>query len=82
MQKHLWKLPIPAFNHRNRQHTAIAQAGQAAADSAALQLAKLRQAPDPELTVTVARRELRTWLRASPEGHAVEKAVGRLLGGR
>ncbi len=33
------------------------------------------------LTVTIARRELRKWLRASPEGQAVEKAVGRLLGG-
>ena len=81
LQKHLWKLPIPAFNHRNRQHTAIAQAGQVAAEGAALQLAKLRQAPGPKLTVTVARRELRAWLRASAEGQAVEKGVGRLLRG-
>ena len=32
------------------------------------------------VTVTIARRELRKWLRASPEGQAVEDAVGRLLG--
>ena len=30
---------------------------------------------------TVARRELRRWLRESPEGKAVERVVGRLLAG-
>ena len=30
--------------------------------------------------VTIVRRELRKWLRASDEGRAVEDAVGRLLG--
>ena len=81
LHKHLWKLPIPEFDPTKPLHNTIAQAGQAAAEGAALQLAKLRQAPDPELTVTVARRELRTWLRASAEGQAVEKVVGRLLRG-
>ena len=32
------------------------------------------------LQKTIARRELRTWLRGSPEGAAVEGMVGRLLG--
>ena len=32
------------------------------------------------MTVTIARRELRKWLRASDEGQAVEDVVGRLLG--
>ena len=81
LHKHLWKLPIPAFNHRKRQHTAIAEAGQAAAEGAALQLARLREERGDKLTVTIARRELRKWLRASSEGRAVERAVGRLLGG-
>ena len=31
------------------------------------------------LTVTIARRELRAWLRTSPEGAEVERLVGVLL---
>ena len=31
--------------------------------------------------MTIARRELRTWLRTSREGKAVEIAVGKLLAG-
>ena len=81
LQKHLWKLPIPEFDPANELHTAISQAGQAAAERAAFQLAKLREERGPKLTVTIARRELRAWLRASAEGQAVEKVVGRLLRG-
>ena len=79
LHKHLWKLPIPAYNGRNRRHTAIAQTGQAAAEGAAQRLARLREERGPNLTVTIARRELRKWLRASSEGRSVERAVGRLL---
>ena len=35
-----------------------------------------------EITVTIARRELRKWLRESQEGKTVETAVGGLLGGK
>ena len=42
----------------------------------------LRQERGDGLTVTIARRELRKWLRASAEGAAVERTVGRLLGGK
>ena len=31
LHKHLWKLPIPEFDPRNRCHVAIAKAGEAAA---------------------------------------------------
>ena len=31
------------------------------------------------MTVTIARREIRKWLRESEEGKAVEEAVGALL---
>ena len=79
LQKHLWKLPIPEFDPRNRRHVAIAKAGEAAAQGAARQLEKLREERE-RVTVTVARRELRRWLRESPEGKAVERGVGRLLG--
>ena len=81
VQKHLWKLPIPEFSPRNKLHAAIAKAGQAAAEGVALQLARLRQDRGSDLTVTIARRELRKWLRASPEGAAVEEVVGQLLRG-
>ena len=56
----------------------MSAAGEAAADGAADQMAQLREERD-RVTVTIARRELRKWLRASPEGKSVEDAVGRLL---
>ena len=79
LHKHLWKLPIPEFDPANALHVEVSQAGQAAADGAAQRLAQLRQERD-RVTVTIARRELRAWLRESAEGKAVEDAVGRLLG--
>ena len=79
LQKHLWKLPIPEFDPSNSLHLAISKAGEAAAAGAAKQLEQLRQ-DRPKLTVTIARRELRKWLRASAEGKAVEEGVGKLLG--
>ena len=79
LQKHLWKLPIPEFDRGNKRHVAIAKAGEAAAQGAALQLEQLREQRD-SVTVTIARRELRKWLRESKEGKAVERVVGRLLG--
>ena len=80
LQKQLWKLPIPEFDPSVPLHAAIADAGQAAATGAAQQLAELR-ASRPRLTVTIARRELRKWLRNSYEGKAVEELVGKLLSG-
>ena len=80
LQKHLWKLPIPEFDPANDLHVEVSQAGRAAADGAAQRLAQLRQERD-RVTVTIARRELRQWLRESPQGKAVENAVGRLLAG-
>ena len=79
VQKHLWKLPIPEFDAANPLHAAIAKAGEAAAAGAAQQLEQLRK-DRPNLTVTIARRELRKWLRSSAEGKAVEEGVGELLG--
>ena len=81
LQKHLWKLPhpIPEFDTANDLHTDIAKAGASAAVGAGTKLAELREQPGDRLTVTIARRELRKWLRGSTEGKAVETAVGRLL---
>ena len=78
LHKHLWKLPIPEFDPGDPLHAAVSAAGEAAADGAADQMAQLREERD-RVTVTIARRELRKWLRASPEGKSVEDAVGRLL---
>ncbi len=76
----LWKMPIPEFDPSEKLHVAISGVGQAASESAARQLEQLRQARD-KLTVTVARRELRKWLRESPEGAAVGGGRGPLAGG-
>ena len=78
LQKHLWKLPIPEFDPNDPLHVEVSEAGEAAAAGAARQLAQLRQDRD-RVTVTIARRELRKWLRESPEGKAVEDKVGKLL---
>ena len=78
LQKQLWKLPIPEFDSHEPLHVALSEAGQAAAEGAAEQLAKLRRERD-RVTVTIARRELRKWLADSQEGHAVETLVGELL---
>ena len=82
LHKQLWKLPIPEFDASNALHDEISKAGEAAAAGVAKQLEGLRQERGDRLTVTIARRELRKWLRASAEGAAVERAVGRLLGGK
>ena len=80
LKKQLWKLPIPEFDAENPSHRAVSDAGKTAASGAALELQRLRQ-ERKRLTATIARRELRTWLRESDEGLAVENAVIELLGG-
>ena len=79
LEKHLWKLPIPEFDPANPLHVAISEAGETAAAGAAQQLAQLRERRD-NVTVTIARREIRKWLRESDEGKAVEEVVAKLLG--
>lgn len=79
LQKHLWKLPIPEFDSEDGLHVDIAAAGQAAAAGASVRLAEVRSERGDGVSVTVARRELRAWLRQSAEGEAVEAAVGELL---
>ena len=78
LEKHLWKLPIPEFDAGNPQHVQVSHVGEAAALGAAMQLTQLRQ-DRGEVTVTIARREIRKWLRESGEGKAAEEAVEKLL---
>ena len=81
LHKHLWKLPIPEFDPSQELHAIIAEAGATAAITAGKKLEALRQQRGDRLTVTIARRELRQWLRTSTEGRNVETAVARLLAG-
>ena len=79
LHKHLWKLPIPEYNPAATLHAEIAQAEYQQRQEA--WQANNKRGRQPNLTVTIARRELRQWLRASPEGAAAETAVTRLLAG-
>ncbi len=78
LHKHLWKLPIPEFDPDELLHAVVAEAGRVAAVGAAKHLSQLSQ-DRGEVTVTIARREIRKWLRESTEGKAVEEAVEKLL---
>ena len=81
LHKHLWKLPIPGFDPMQDLHVTIAGAGEIAAAEAKKKLDELRELRGDKLTVTIARRELRSWLRTSDEGKSVEHSVTKLLAG-
>ena len=70
--------PSPSSIPQDSLHTAISKAGEAATLATAKQLTQLRKERD-RVTVTIARRELRKWLRKSKVGKAVEEAVAELL---
>ena len=78
LQKQLWELPIPEFDPEDSSHAVVSGAGRVAAEGAAERLARLRE-DRGEVTVTIARREIRKWLREKVEGNAVEEAAGALL---
>ena len=80
VQKHIWRLPIPEFDAGDSLHVDIADAGRQAAQGVERELENLRQRYPQQLTVTIARREIRKWLRESAEGQRVEGVVGALLG--
>ena len=80
LHKHLWKLPIPEFDPKQKLHVAIAKAGERAAAGAAKKLAELREERGQDVSVTIVRREIRQWLQTSSEGKEVEAPVAALLG--
>ncbi|MYC28465.1 MAG: DUF433 domain-containing protein [Chloroflexi bacterium] len=84
VQKHLWKLPIPEFDPKQKLHVAIAKAGERAAAGAAQQLEAMKRRREEgrgeEVKVRNVRRMLRDWLKNSTEGKQVEAAVAALLG--
>ena len=76
----MWELlPIPEFDGGDSLRLLIAYVGGEAAAGVERELENLRQRY-PRLTVTIARREIRKWLRESAEGQRVEGVVGALLG--
>ncbi len=79
IHKHLGKLPVPEFDSNDELHSDVSATGAAAADGAAREFARLRHQHDNDVSVRIARRELRAWLRSSDEGQRVEAAVGELL---
>ena len=81
LHKHLWKLPIPEYDAANPLHREIAEAGRAAAQGAAGRLAEVQASRGAGVSVTIARREVRAWLRQSLAGKVVEGVVQSLLQG-
>ncbi len=81
LHKQLWKLPIPEYDAANPQHREIAEAGRAAAQGAAGRLAEIQASRGAGVSVTIARREVRAWLRAAAEGARVERLVAILIHG-
>ena len=79
LHKHLWKLPIPEFDADDPVHRELAWMGGIAAEQAAERLAALRVERGDKLTVTIARRELRKWLRESNLGRCIEMVVKELF---
>ena len=84
LHKHLWKLPIPGYDPAQKLHVRISQAGERAAGggrgggpAGATASGKGRQADRDHRPAGTAG----AWLRSSPEGAAVEAAVGQLLAG-
>ena len=74
VHKHLWKLPIPAYDPTDPTHTAVSQAG-----NNATQVAQTNH-PRPPTTIGAVRKRLRCWLNESPEGRTVEETVSHLIG--
>ena len=82
LHKHLWRLPIPQYDGDDGAHRALSAAGAAAARGAQGRLGEVRAeraSRGARLTVAVARREVRGWLRQSAAGRGVEDAVQSLL---
>ena len=80
LHKQLWKLPIPEFDADNVLHASLAVAGERVAAGVAERLDTLRDQRGGRLTVTVARRELREWLRSSLDWAVIERLMHLLIG--
>lgn len=74
IDKHVWKLPIPLFDPKNRAHVKLAE--QAAEVEAAIALLELND----ELHFAARRRHVREFLEEHPVARKIEVGVAKLLG--
>lgn len=82
LQKHLWRLPIPAFDPVECLHVELATMGAEAETEAAERYAALcseRAAAGRMTSINTVRSELRAWLRESSLGRRIDGLVERLL---
>ena len=79
VHKHPWRLAIPEYDGGDGLHRELAEAGAEAAREASARLDALRQSREGAVDDTLARRELRRWLEASPLGERIETLAARLL---
>ena len=81
LHKHLWRLPVPAYDPASTLHRDLAAAGHQAGYQASARLQQFRrhrQAEGKGVTNAAVRAELRAWLDSSAIGHRIETLVGRL----
>ncbi len=77
LHKHLWKLPIPAYDPNDSDHVDLSRLGKRAATEAEKMITGL---VDPNMSVTKARSILRhQWQPNSRTAQAIETAVQQLL---
>ena len=83
VQEHIWRLPVPEYDESDLLHREIANAAAGAAQGAEDVLRDVHAqcaAQGKKPSITIARREIRSWLADSPEGERVERPVSALLG--
>lgn len=74
VDKHVWKLPIPAYDASDESHVAISSLARALAEQVALRR-------DPAINFVAARRSLRSHLAADDTARELNDRVIDLLGG-
>lgn len=84
VHKHLWRLPIGAFDETDPLHNTLAEASLTASEEAVRMLDELRAESRREgrpLTGRVVRSRLRRWLLQSETGRVIDAAAEELLAG-
>ena len=82
LHKHLWRLPIPAYDPSVALQQEIAMTSQKVATGATkvvMQTQMDRAAVGKATSVKVVRSEIRTWLDTSKEAQELEISIQRLL---
>lgn len=73
IHKHVWKLPVPLFDAKNKAHTKLAELGEEVEEAVAeLEL-------DDTLHFAARRRRIREFLAEHPTAQKIEAAVAKLL---